>query len=54
MHEVTIREPFTYNYLEYMLGTAAQAGYVISSFENYSQKHPKTVILRHDVDLRTG
>lgn len=41
---------FSYDYYKKMLQTCLDKKYVISSFEKYSAKNAKTVILRHDVD----
>ena len=43
-------QPFSFAYYKHMLETTLQAGYRITSFENYDPTHSKTVILRHDID----
>ncbi len=41
---------FTYDYYQKMLKTATGSGYKITSFAGYDKQHPRTVILRHDID----
>lgn len=41
---------FSFNYYRYMLESAQDQSYVLSSFEKYSEKNIRTVIIRHDVD----
>ncbi len=43
-------KPFSYQYYKYMLSSAASEGYKTTSFAQYKSIHPKTVIMRHDVD----
>ncbi len=41
---------FKYNFYEKILRKFIKNDYIISSFENFSKKNKKTLILRHDVD----
>jgi hypothetical protein len=42
--------PFTYERFKSILERGLSDGFVISSFEKYDERNPKTLILRHDVD----
>lgn len=41
---------FSYRHYREILEAYKNAGYVISSFKDYDETNPKTVILRHDLD----
>jgi hypothetical protein len=45
---------FSYKYFEQLLDTAADHGYVITSFEAFDASRPRTIIMRHDVDYTLG
>lgn len=41
---------FSFEYYAYMLERCRDEGYRVSSFADYDARHPKTIIMRHDVD----
>lgn len=43
-------QPFSFDYYRHLLERGQDAGYVISSFERYDSRNPRTLIMRHDVD----
>jgi hypothetical protein len=47
---MSVPKPFTFKYYSYLLESAIDRGYKVTSFEKFSPNAEKTLIMRHDVD----